>query len=139
MDSNLPSRSDPQWPPGATDGAAWPPIPGVDGRLALHALRGDTGRYGRLLQVFARHHAPDVDTLRASCTPGGNLTAARRCLHGLKGSASTVGATGLHALAVAVDARLHQGEPPAALAAELRQLADELLRLIEHIGCLRTE
>jgi HPt (histidine-containing phosphotransfer) domain-containing protein len=138
MNSNLPPRSDPQWPPEATDGAAWPPVPGVDGRLALRALRGDVGRYTRLLQVFARHHAPDVDTLRALCAPGADLQAARRCLHGLKGSASTVGATGLHALAVAVDTRLHHGEPPAALAADLQRLADDLQRLIDDIGALRT-
>lgn len=150
MSSNFTPRSGPQWPPEATaaaeaatdhaaaDHAAWPPIPGVEGRLPLRTLRGDTGRYVRLLQVFARHHASDVEALRAVCAPGGDLPAVRRCLHGLKGSTATVGATALHALALAVDTRLHHGEPPAALAAELLHLADELQRLIDAIGTLRT-
>ena len=137
MNSSSPPRSGPQWPPEATDGMAWPPIPGLDGRQPLRTLRGDLGRYGRLLQVFAQHHAADVDTLRASCTPGAEPNAVRRCLHGLKGSASTIGAVDLHQLALAVDGRLHQGEAAAALAAELHGLADELQRLIDAIGTLR--
>lgn len=130
------SRSGPPCPPGAPDGEAWPRIPGIDGRLPMRTLRGDVDRYVRLLQVFARHHAPDVAMLRSACAPSADASAVRRCLHGLKGSAATIGATDLHALAVTVDARMHQGEAPAAVAAELAQLADGLQRLLEHIGGL---
>lgn len=139
MNEDSASRSSPPWPPAAPFGEALPRLPGVDGRQALRMLRGDVVRYARLLRVFARHHAPDVATLRQACAPGADPSVARRCLHGLKGSTATIGASELHALAVAIDTRMHQGEAPAALAAELALLADGLQRLFEHIAALPPE
>jgi two-component system sensor histidine kinase/response regulator len=98
-------------------------VPGVDCTLGLRRTAGKPDLYRKLLATFVRDMADSVGAIRAAMAAG-DREAAVRAAHTLKGSAGSIGATGIQAAATPVEATLAAGdEPPAAaldaLAADL--------------------
>ncbi|MDO9282113.1 MAG: PAS domain S-box protein [Methylotenera sp.] len=73
-------------------------LPGMDVAQGLEALRGNAEKYISLLASFIDTHADSVSQLKALLAKG-ELTAAQHLGHALKGTAATLGATGLAACA----------------------------------------
>lgn len=103
---------------------------GVDGLDPVAGLRVVGGRwpaYLRVLRLFADTHGQEVERIQAALAAG-QREEARRLAHSLKGSAGSVGALRLQALAAAVEAPLKGNDEGAAgdIAAPLAELADAL-------------
>jgi HPt (histidine-containing phosphotransfer) domain-containing protein len=71
-------------------------LPGMDVAQGLEALRGNAEKYISLLASFINTHADSVSQLKALLAKG-ELTAAQHLGHAIKGTAATLGATGLAA------------------------------------------
>ena len=97
-------------------------VEGLDFEFGLRNLRGDVGRYRRLLDEFAARHGVDMVEVGASLAAGDAETAIR-IAHTLKGSAGTLGLTRLQAAAKDLEMALRRGEPEVgALAAAVGRL-----------------
>ena len=79
---------------------------GLDSTLPLSALRGDVHAYVGLLRQFADRHRDETSFLYSRFADGETEAMLAR-VHTLKGAAGTVGATSIHALAVALEQMLH--------------------------------
>ncbi|MDQ5914192.1 MAG: two-component system, sensor histidine kinase and response regulator, partial [Pseudomonadota bacterium] len=77
-------------------------ISGFDVELGLRSVRGRAGSYRRLARLYAESHQNDTDILRQQLE-NGDLEAARRSAHSLKGAAGTIGAMALHAAAAELE------------------------------------
>ena len=88
-------------------------IPGLDMAAGLRVVRGKLASYRRILKLFVDGHAEDVRQL-GELLRQGDLVAAEKIAHALKGAAGTIGATGIHALASELDLALKQGNGEAA-------------------------
>ena len=105
--------------------------PGLDARTALAAVAGDVDRLVALLRRFLAAHADDGTRL-AGEVRAGEIDAALRRAHGLKGVAGTLGATDLRAAAAAVEDAVRGGhEALGAVEAVGRELAELVARLGE--------
>jgi two-component system sensor histidine kinase/response regulator len=109
-------------------------IPGLDVSAGLKSTRGNVGRYLRLLQMFATTHSNSMNQTRAFLAAG-DVEAARREAHSLKGAAGTLGATSIQQHALALETAIRSAALPAAieqLTADLEiayaDLAQALLR-----------
>ena len=71
-------------------------MPSMNMRQGLGALRGNAEKYISLLTSFIDTHVDSVSQLRALLAKG-ELTAAQHLAHAIKGTAATLGATGLAA------------------------------------------
>ena len=91
-------------------------------------MSGRLDSYGRLLKLFADRHGEDMAQVSALIGQG-NLAAAEKIVHALKGAAGTVGAHSIHQLASSLDAALKRGDRPAA-EAELTLLGERLPLLL---------
>ncbi len=110
-----------QAPPAATPASsevALPAVPGqpigtpeLDISAALERLGGDTRILGRILQIFARDLRSQPREL-AAMLAGGQANESLRLLHTLKGTAATVGAMRLSAVAAEAEHRMKQGSAP---------------------------
>ena len=131
---------------GATDGAtaalppaALPPpyqhLPGLDLQRSMAVVRGDTTKFRRLLTIFADGHGDDMDRLRQQLAAG-DADAAQRLVHGLKGSAATLGAVRVADLASRLDGALRQQAGLATVEALAGLCEIELLALIAAIRAL---
>jgi CheY-like chemotaxis protein/HPt (histidine-containing phosphotransfer) domain-containing protein len=106
-------------------------IAGLDLAAGLEMVRGNWGIYRHILELFVTTYANDAEEI-ARLLREGNLEAAERKAHSLKGAAGSMGAKGIHELASQLDAALKQGD--AARASNARQaLAEHLVPLIESI------
>ena len=103
---------------------------GLDSVRGLSALGGDVPAYVRLLRQFVATHSEDAQHLRDELAAG-DSDALRRRLHGLKGVAGTVQATGIQAAVKTIELALHDGAPVASLPALLDYLQSELCALNE--------
>jgi len=97
---------------------------------------GDTLR--TLAALFVRDAPPRVDALRAAIMAG-DVDEARRCAHGIKGSASMFGARRLTDAALALETAARSGKLPAddgvvAVADAMVVVADALRRYAEGSG-----
>ncbi len=97
---------------------------GLDTERGLAALHGDGGAYMRLLRQLAANHRGDAPQLRDELAAG-QIDAARRRLHALKGVAATLGAIRLQAAAAALEPALRSAPADASLAALLDTLHTE--------------
>jgi CheY-like chemotaxis protein len=119
-----------------TDVAASPapvdPSPPVDEARALHFLGGHERLLRTMLAQFLTHHGQDMVAVRQALTEG-DREGARRRLHTLRGSAATLGATRLPALAAELEHALEQGQgqAPADWLPDCTGLAAEHQRLID--------
>jgi CheY-like chemotaxis protein len=109
---------------------------GLDTARGLRALNGRVGAYVALLRQFADRHREDVQYLQNELAAG-HAEAARQRTHALKGVAANLGATALHAAALALELGLRNAESTrlpellAALQAEQAALDAVLAQLPE--------
>jgi CheY-like chemotaxis protein/HPt (histidine-containing phosphotransfer) domain-containing protein len=82
---------------------------GLDTARGLRALRGKAVAYVALLLQFAANHRNDPQFLREALAAG-QAEAARQRMHTLKGVAGSLGATALHAAALAIEHALRGHE-----------------------------
>ena len=82
---------------------------GLDTARGIRALNGNVGAYVALLRQFAANHRDDVQYLRSALAAGHTEAASQR-VHALKGVAANLGATALHAAAVALELGFHSEE-----------------------------
>jgi len=102
-------------------------VDGLDPAAGLRVVGGRWPAYLRVLRLFADSHGQEVERIQAALAAG-QREEARRLAHSLKGSAGSVGALRLQALAAAVEATLKGNDEGAAgeIAAPLAELADAL-------------
>lgn len=100
---------------------------GLDTARGLRALNGHVGAYVALLRQFAASHREDAHELQSELAAG-RAEAARQRTHALKGVAANLGATALHAAAVALELGLRSADKPG-LPALLATLQTELAAL----------
>jgi len=103
-------------------------VPDLDRSLGLSLVRGKVAHYRRILQLFVDGHGDDVGQLTALIGRG-DLPAAEKLAHALKGAAGSIGATAIFALTDELDQALKQGAGAAAQAA-LATLAARLPAMI---------
>jgi PAS domain S-box-containing protein len=121
-------------PAAAADSLAAPRISGLDAATGLATVGGRVAAYRRLLDLFVTHHAADVARIRDALLAG-QTDAARRLAHGLKGAAATLGAQGVSARALALEAALHEAAAAGVRDDCLARLDAELQPLL---ACLRS-
>jgi two-component system, sensor histidine kinase and response regulator len=112
-------------------------IADLDAEAGLRLLHGRLSSYRRVLKLFADGHAGDVAQL-AKLIEQGDLVAAQKLAHALKGAAGNVGARAIHSLAATLDTALKQGDRPAAEAA-LIPLAEHLPEVIANLQAALAE
>ena len=118
-DNRLPARP---LPASAAEGAGdalyarLEAVPDLDRSLGLSLVRGKVAHYRRILQLFVDGHGDDVGQLTALIGRG-DLPAAEKLAHALKGAAGSIGATAIFALTDELDQALKQGAGAAAQAA----------------------
>ena len=95
-------------------------IAGIDTSLGLKSIGGKRERYVSLLHKFAAKQAEAAEAIRAALAAG-DVSAAEREAHSLKGSASTLGATALAEHAAKVETAIKTG-----------QSVDEALKSLSH-------
>ncbi|MBK7002580.1 MAG: response regulator [Rhodoferax sp.] len=93
-----------------------PSIPGLDARLGLQHIGGSVQTYGLLLKQFLTANANDALRVGEAIEQG-RLPEARRIAHTIKGTAATLGAQGLSALAATLETALRGGDVAAAMPA----------------------
>jgi PAS domain S-box-containing protein len=101
-------------------------VPGLQLALGLRSFRGNALNLSRMLLRFASEHARDT-ALARELLDRGDLAAAQRLLHTLKGLAGTVGLAQVQALAAEAESSLRLGLARAQTEAVLQQL-EPLLR-----------
>ena len=100
---------------------------GLDTARGLRALRGKAAAYVALLRKFATSHRDDPQFLRGALAAG-QAEAARQRLHALKGAAGSLGATALHAAALALEQAL-SGHETASIPERVASLQTEMQAL----------
>jgi CheY-like chemotaxis protein len=112
----------PALPQGATHDAAMPSVlPGFDLDSARARIGADPARLAAVLRRFARDFANTPDEMKRLLTAG-DLEAATRVAHTVKGTAGTVGAVEAQAAAAALEQELKAGRAPSSLPDFLRAL-----------------
>ncbi|MDD5390633.1 MAG: response regulator [Gallionellaceae bacterium] len=99
----------PEQPPAAID----PDV--LDVAAGLVTANGDTGFYARMLRMFEASPAGDLAAL-SSLIDSGDLEAARRQAHSLKGMSGSIGAPGLQAVMRDLEAALKEKQAETARA-----------------------
>ena len=112
-----------------TDATEIPPLPGIDIADGLRRVGGNVRIYRDLLGRFAGSFA-DAGTRTEQLLIAGDVEAAGRIVHNLKGVAGNLGATRLHQSADAADAAMRQGSETDRLSA-LRALLPRLEEVVE--------
>ncbi|MFP4246233.1 MAG: PAS domain S-box protein [Halochromatium sp.] len=112
-------------------------VPDLDGAAGLAWVDHDLALYRRILGMFIRSHGEDAQRLESLILKG-QLDAAERIAHALKGTAGTIGAQPIQTLASDLDAALkrHDGE---AARVPLALLTARLPRLIEALETVLAE
>ncbi|MFM8332034.1 MAG: response regulator, partial [Candidatus Methylumidiphilus sp.] len=120
--------------------AALKAVPGLHIEAGLRSVHDRLPLYVRMLKLFIQNHADDATTLRALLAEG-DLGAAHRLAHNLRGVAATLGAEELRQLSLTLELALHQQPAPATLDAHidaveavLRPLAQALRETLATIG-----
>jgi len=103
-------------------------IPDLELDAGLAPVRGQLDRYRRILGIFVASHDDDIEQL-AELIVLGEMDAAERIAHTLKGVVGTIGAMPIHALASELDAALIRCDRAAA-ETTMAELAERLPRLI---------
>jgi len=100
-------------------------IPGLDSHAGLRAVRGRSASYRRLLRTFLKQHADD-DQAIVRALDEGQRDAALHLAHALKGAAGTMGLTGIHRSAIALNEALRESTDTADLPALLAALTNDM-------------
>jgi CheY-like chemotaxis protein len=104
-------------------------VPDLDMAAGLALVRGKFSSYRRILKLFVESHDADESHLSALIRQG-DLIAAEKISHALKGAAGAIGARTIHAQASTLDLALKRGDGAAAQAA-LIPLAERLPGLVD--------
>ncbi|MCB1617400.1 MAG: response regulator, partial [Pseudomonadales bacterium] len=113
-----------------------PDLPGIDLPSGLARINGNWPAYRRILQNFARNNAGRIEEIEALLVQG-DLEAAARLAHALKGSGGNIAADALHTEAAELERLCRAGARAQCLpqlqvlAGALRQLLDSLVVLDE--------
>src|SRR5262249_45041190 len=107
-------------------------IVGADTDAGLKRLGGKRERYESLLRKFAARQAGTVESIRGSLR-GGDIAAAERGAHSLKGSAATLGADILSEEAAKAEAAIKSGREVDAALSSLSQSLDGLIAEIRAV------
>ncbi|MDZ4202001.1 MAG: Hpt domain-containing protein, partial [Gallionella sp.] len=111
---------------------------GLDTARGLRALGGKAVAYVALLRLFAANHRDDPQFLQDALAAG-HAEAVRQRTHALKGVAGTLGATALHAAALALEQAVRSNETAsmpglvASLQTEMQALDAVLAQLPEAV------
>ncbi|MBM4201348.1 MAG: response regulator, partial [Gammaproteobacteria bacterium] len=129
-----------EWPeapsePTPNPPASLPSIEGLDTDLGLHYTGNRVATYQRLLNRFASERPEVIDRLLAGLAAG-ELPAARRIAHGLKGTAGILGATMLQTQAAALETAIAQGAGQPEIESLAQTVATSYALLAEAIGSL---
>jgi CheY-like chemotaxis protein len=108
-----------------------PVVEGIDGGAALRRLGGRKELLLRLLRDFARTQGAAAAEIR-DCLERGDLAAAERTAHTLKGLAGGIGAGGLARSAESLEASIRRGDTEAASRGAV-QLEEDVRRIVEGI------
>jgi CheY-like chemotaxis protein len=109
-------------------------IAGLDTAVGLASVRGRMSSYVRLLRIFARNHGADMKLLRAQLAAG-DLDAARRNAHSLKGVCGTLGAAGVQTLAGDLETALREADTDKPHSAAFEE---RIAFLDQHLSALTT-
>jgi HPt (histidine-containing phosphotransfer) domain-containing protein len=101
-------------------------VPGLDCASGLQTLRGKLPSYLRLLGIFLATHGDDHLKINAALA-GGAIQNAEQIAHALKGVAGTLGLTGIHQAALALDDAL-RGPAPAPETSSLQIMLAERIK-----------
>ena len=112
-----------------------PQLPGLDTATGVRRIGGDVPTYFRMLHRFSQNQA-DVPQRALQALAAGDHMAAQRYLHTLKGSAGTIGANDLAALAEAAETAIRDGN---AMPANLDKIEQALGDIINDIARLPAE
>lgn len=112
-----------------------PLIPGLDAVAALAITRGNAQRLCRLLRIFHDGHCQDMERL-GSLLKDGDMAAAERLVHSLKGASGSICLSAVYELAAAMNDRIRAGASAADIAADLPPLAVALDAACAAIGGL---
>lgn len=109
-------------------------LSGLDAARGLRVLNGNVGVYVALLRQFSANHREDAQYLESELAAG-HTEAAKQRTHALKGIAGNLGATALHAVAVALELALRSNDATsqAALLASLRKEQSALDAALAHV------
>lgn len=113
-------------------------LPGLEVARGLAVMRGNVGKYRRLLTMFVDTHGDDMTRLRERLAAG-DLRAAQRLTHGLKGAAATLGARGVAKLAAELDGALRGNASLAEVEDPITRCDHELARLVQGVLALPIE
>jgi CheY-like chemotaxis protein len=105
-------------------------IPGIDVRAGLRRTGGNRKRYEALLRKFADQQAGTIDTMRAAFSIG-DVGAAERAAHSLKGAAGTLGAVSLSETAAIAESAVRTKD---GIESALSSLARSLATVLQAIG-----
>ncbi len=106
-----------------------PLIDGIDTRSALKRTGGNRKRYEALLQKFADSQRGTVDQIRAALS-GGDVAAAERAAHSLKGAAGNLGAAALAEAAATAETAIKSGQDVETAIESLGQCLDRAVKAI---------
>ena len=127
-----PALQDAEGPLSPELAACFAAIPEFDLAAGLRALRGKPARLAHLLSRFAGDHGDD-GALIATQLATGDLKAARRSAHTLKGLAATLGLSGVRAHAEQLERLLAQHAGAGELRVQLAALTGKLVECRERL------
>ncbi|MFH1251081.1 MAG: response regulator, partial [bacterium] len=108
-------------------------LPGIDVRMGLKRVAGNTHLYSRILQTFCTENQNLIDLLETSLSQN-NTDEAEHLVHALKGSAGNIGAQDLYKIAASLDIELKSGQrDPVKTHDLIQQLATELNHILDVI------
>jgi CheY-like chemotaxis protein/HPt (histidine-containing phosphotransfer) domain-containing protein len=113
-------------------------IPRLDVEGGLRLCRGKVDRYVNFLRMFVDHHGKDMAVLRGAIAQG-DIEAAQRMAHSVKGASATVHATRMQELAHQLDLALRAGQSADQLEGGLAALEAEQDRFAAAIRALPGE
>lgn len=111
---------------------------GLDTVQGLAALRGNEAIYLKLLRQFAARHGRDAEHLRDELAAG-QVDAASRRLHSLKGVAGTLGVIAVYSTAVGLEQAMYGNAQSTVLAAMVDTLQNNQKALDEVLARLGAE
>jgi PAS domain S-box-containing protein len=117
----------------ASEAAALPAIAGIDTDLALRNLGGRVDLYSRLLRHFAKHYRQEPLSVVRQVSRG-ELDAASRAAHSIRGASASIGATRLSQLATALEGAVAQAKSGAEIVQAAQAMEREFAALVASIS-----
>jgi HPt (histidine-containing phosphotransfer) domain-containing protein len=88
----------------------FPDLPGINAAPVIKRMRGNVQAYRRLHGLFCQQFQDSASSLQLALETG-DLEAARRLAHTVKGAAGTIGADELSAVSARLEELFNQGNP----------------------------